>query len=377
MKSDWRPGTIALMLESDGPGGAEIILFNLATELRARGYDAVPVLPAGGTGWLGERLRASGFEPESFHFRPPPDWRLVRDLARMMRRRRVELVHSHEFAMAVYGAAASRLVGLPQVVTLHGPHRLAEVLRRRVAARWAFRASRAVTVVSRATQSQLARDLGLRPQAFCVVHNGVPVRVGSPVQIRQELAIGEGDLLIVAVGNLDEHKGHIYLLEALHRLSVEGVSVPWRLAIAGGRGGACHRSLTEFVARRGLAPRIQILTHRDDVPDLLSAAEVFVMPSLWEGLPLALLEAMLAGKAIVASEVFGIPEAITPGEHGLLVPAGDSGELARALRRLLEDAHLRKRLGQAAKQRAMREFTLSTMTDAFERVYAESSQRFA
>ena len=79
----------------------------------------------------------------------------------------------------------------------------------------------------------------------------------------------------------------------------------------------------------------------------------------------------------IASEVFGIPEAITPGEHGLLVPAGDSGELARALRRLLEDAHLRKRLGQAAKQRAMREFTLSTMTDAFERVYAESSQRFA
>ena len=111
--------------------------------------------------------------------------------------------------------------------------------------------------------------------------------------------------------------------------------------------------------------RVHILTYRNDIPDLQAAADVFVMPSLWEGFPLAILEAMLAGTPIVASDICGIPEAIDNGEQGLLVPPGDVEELAAALRLVLTDETLRKRLAEAAEARARREFTVQSMTEAY------------
>jgi glycosyltransferase involved in cell wall biosynthesis len=119
-----------------------------------------------------------------------------------------------------------------------------------------------------------------------------------------------------------------------------------------------------------MADRVHLAGQRQDVPDLLAAADVFVMPSLWEGLPLAILEAMLAQKAIVASVTSGIPEAINDGQEGLLVPPGDEAALAEALGRVLSDAALRSRLAAQARARALREFTVECMTDQYERLYA-------
>jgi len=104
-------------------------------------------------------------------------------------------------------------------------------------------------------------------------------------------------------------QGHIVLLQALRRLTELGCEVPWRLAIAGWRTGDEPARLDAFIAEHALADRVHLLGQRSDVSDWLAAADVFVMPSLWEGLPLAILEAMLAGKVIVASATSGIPEA--------------------------------------------------------------------
>jgi glycosyltransferase involved in cell wall biosynthesis len=109
--------------------------------------------------------------------------------------------------------------------------------------------------------------------------------------------------------------------------------------------------------------------NRDDVPSLLTAADVFCMPSLWEGLPLAVLEAMFASTAIVASATSGIPEAITSEREGLLVPPGDDAALAAALRRALESPAERARLAGAALRRAENDFTIGSMADAYERLY--------
>jgi glycosyltransferase involved in cell wall biosynthesis len=114
---------------------------------------------------------------------------------------------------------------------------------------------------------------------------------------------------------------------------------------------------------------MHILLSRDDVPSLQAAADVFCMPSLWEALPLAVLEAMFASTAIVASETSGIPEAITNEREGLLVPAGDDAALAAALRRVLESPAERARLATAALHRARAEFTIGSMADAYERLY--------
>jgi glycosyltransferase involved in cell wall biosynthesis len=181
--------------------------------------------------------------------------------------------------------------------------------------------------------------------------------------------VKEGEVLILAVGNLDPRKGHIVLLRALHELAGRGRDRAWRLAIAGGRGGPEQPGLEAFAAEHGMTDRVHILKYRRDIPDLLAAADILAMPSLWEGLPLAILEAMLAGTAVVASETSGIPEAIVSGEHGLLTPPGDVLALAGALETLMSDPAYRLRLADQARDRAMAEFTIGAMTGAYEELY--------
>lgn len=366
-----RSETVALMLESDGPGGAENMLLQLAEELQRRGYGVCPVLPAKGLGWLAAECRKRGFEPETFSLRRPLDWRCLRGLIEVLRRREVDVVHSHEFTMAFYGAAAARWLRKPHVITMHGGQRVLSHWRRRIAFRWAMRRSRAVAAVSGATRQLFLDALHLTPDAITVVHNGiVPPPPGNPAAVRRELGLAEGEVLIVSVGNLYPVKGHAVLLEALVRLAERTDLPPWRMALAG--RGRETEPLKRFAEEHGLGRRIHFLGHRADVPDILAAADVWVMPSLSEGLPLALLEAMFAGKAIVASAVGGIPEVIVSERDGLLVPPRDPAALAAALGRVIASPDVRAALGRAARERAASGFSVAHMTDDYERLYAEA-----
>jgi len=361
-----------MMLESDGPGGAEMMVFRLSEELMERGHTIVPVGPANGYGWLRDLFRGAGLSPEVFRIRRPIDPEGVRGLVQVFRKNRIDVVHSHEFTMAVYGTAASRLLGLPQVITMHGGFTVCTALRRRIALRWAIRNSDHTVMVSRATRRQFAADLGLDENRFTVIPNGVPVRVGNTAKVREEFGIRPGDCVLLAVGTLERHKGHRVLLEALTRLVRAGLSTPWKLIIAGGRGGDQHEVLLEYLRNEGLDERVRIVTNRNDIPDLLAMADIFVMPSLWEGLPMALLEAMVARKAIVASATAGIPEAIVDGRDGVLVPPGDVGVLTEALQVLLTDPIRRASLSEGAAARAQREFTVQVMAERYETLYAEA-----
>jgi glycosyltransferase involved in cell wall biosynthesis len=363
---------IAMMLESDGPGGAEMMVLRLSEELRRRGHVILPVGPAHGVGWLGDHFRRAGFTPEAFHLKRPLDPGCVRGLMALFRKHRIDAVHSHEFTMAVYGAAACRLLNLPHVVTMHGGVRVTKALRRRIALRWAMRQSAHTVVVSAATQHQFATELGVRESQFTVVPNGVPAGNGDAARVRAEFGIEERDCVLLAVGTLERHKGHHVLLDALARLISGGLSTPWKLIIAGGRGGDQHESMLEYVRAHGLGDRVRIVLNRNDIGDLLALADVFVMPSLWEGLPMAVLEAMVARKAIVATAIAGIPEAIVDGREGLLVRSDDAAALADALHLLMADPPRRVALGEAAAARANRDFTVEVMADRYESLYASA-----
>jgi glycosyltransferase involved in cell wall biosynthesis len=278
-----------------------------------------------------------------------------------------EAVHSHEFTMAVYGCAAARWLRVPHVVTMHGDQGVTRAWRRRAALRWAFRHSRAAVAVSEHTRRAMEQRLGLRPHALGVVYNGIPVPAGRREPVRRELGLAEGELLVLAVGSLRPNKGHRVLLEALAPLrGGEGVA-PWRLAIAG--QGEERDALARRAGELGIAERVHLLGQRDDVADVQAAADVFAMPSYAEGLPLALLEAMFAGAAIVASGVGGIPEAVSDGTEALLTAPGESGALRSALARLLSDPPLRQRLGESARRRAHAEFRIERMADRYEALY--------
>src|SRR5690606_32257109 len=129
--------------------------------------------------------------------------------------------------------------------------------------------------------------------------------------------------------------------------------------------------LLAFAEQHEIGHRLHIPGQREDIPALQAAADILVMPSLWEGLPLALLEAMVEGKACIASRTSGIPEAITHGVQGLLVPPGDVAALAAALHALILDPVQRAALGNAAREHARREFSVQAMADRYETLLAE------
>jgi len=359
-----RPLRIALMIECDGPGGAEIMMLDLATELRRRGHTVLPVNLANGTGWLGERFRDAGFEPVTFTLHRAIDIGATRELTSILRSFRTDVVHSHEFTMAIYGAAAARRVGARHVITMHGGLYYANAWRRRAALRWAANRSDALVGVSLATAKALRQHLGLDESRVHVVPNGIPLRIGLRDRVRKELSIGSDEQLIVAVGNLYAVKGHAVLLDALAMLRSRA---GWRLAIAGrGEEEARLRAHADAI---GIADRVHLLGFRDDVADILAAADIFAMPSLSEGLPLALVEAMSFGLPIVVSRTGGVPEVVTEDVEALLVPPSDSSALADALRTLMDDPMRRHRLGDAARARARRDYGIATMADRYERLY--------
>lgn len=351
------------MLETDGPGGAETMLIQLAEELRRRGHHVLAVHPAQGFGWLSAQMRQRGFESDVFRLSRPLDPACLSGMVEMLRRHRIEVVHSHEFTMAIYGAAAARRLGIPHVITMHGSQTVFTKWRRRTALRLAFAMSRATVAVSQATHRYMTAIMRARPDQYLTIPNGVHFVPGERATVRRELGLSERDVLVVAVGNLTTRKGHIYLLRALAGLR----ELPWHVAIAG--RGDQEEALRAYAAEQGLSDRVHVLGLRNDIPDVLAASDVYTMPSLWEGLPMAMLEAMFAHRAIVASRTEGIPEAITHGVHGLLPAPGDEAALRAELQRVITDPALRTRLADAALERANREFSAAVMTEAYERAY--------
>jgi glycosyltransferase involved in cell wall biosynthesis len=360
--------TVALMLESEGPGGAEVVVLHLAEELRRRGHGVVPVVLTRATepGWLEQACAARGFTPERVGIRGAIDTQCLRDLLSLLRRREVTAVHSHEFGMAIYGTVACLLLRLPHVITMHGNMWMTNAFRRRAALRWAFRFSE-TTAVSDDTRRHLVRALGVPDSRIRTVLNGVPELVGHRTKVRHELGLGDEVVLITAVGNLIERKGHAFLIRALALVAARVPDADWHLAIA---GEGVERPQLEALAREsGTSHRVHLLGHRHDIADVLAASNVFVMPSTWEGLPLAVLEAMFAGTAVIASGISGIPEAIADGVDGLLVPPGEVEPLAAALQSLITDQARREAMGQSAYARACEQFSVGTMTAQYEALY--------
>lgn len=365
-----RPLSIAMMIESVYLGGAEMVVFQLAKSLRARGHTVHPVVPNNREGWLIEALQAEGFEVQRYDLRRPVDAGFPARLATLLEKLNVDVIHSHEFVMGVYGTATARRLGLPHVITMHGNQGTTDKFQRRVALRWAVRRSNATIAVSKDTRLHFEGALGVREGLIQVIPNGMPERAGDRARLRAELGVQPSEVLLLSVGNMSARKAHHVLVTALTQLHERSPELPWRLAIAG--DGPERPRLEAAISAAQLGHRIHLLGTRTDVPDLQAAADVFVLPSLWEGLPLAILEAMFAGNAVIASNISGIPEAIEHGKHGLLTPPGDANAVAEAIATVVRDPEYRKQLASAALSHARNSFTIDVMTSAYERLYSNA-----
>jgi glycosyltransferase involved in cell wall biosynthesis len=309
--------------------------------------------------------------------------RNLRDAAafrRLIRGHRADLIHAHLAYASIWGLLAGRLTGTPVVVTLHvrppdDPPWSREGLRRwllvAAANRWAGR----VLAVSGAVRDAWAA-VGLLREGIAVVHNGVEVgRALAGVEsgadaaeaVRRELRVPGDAPLVVTVSVLRPGKGLEVLLAAVPAVLAEHPRA--RFAVVG--DGPEHRRLEERAAAAGLGEAVAWTGFRRDVPTLLAAADLFVLPSRDDAFPTVLLEAQAAGVAVVASRAGGIPEIVEDGATGLLVPPGDAAALARALSALLADPAARRRLAEAGRRRAEESFSTGAWLARLEAVYGE------
>jgi glycosyltransferase involved in cell wall biosynthesis len=356
---------ILLALETFGPGGAENMVLHLARELRARG--ALPSLLVTRAGWMTERASELEipFIVRSYRRGEQPLW--CWRLSRWLRREGVRIVHTHEFDMNAYAGLAAVIAGAANVATLHGSVWGLDLRRHRLAYRVLQHLGQRLVAVSAGLQQLAAARLGA---PVTVIHNGIPVSespstdVDGRVEARRSLGLPAQRPVVVAVGSLFPIKDHASLLRAVRRLEATHV------AIAG--GGPEETALRGLIRELGLEDRAHLLGVRSDVPAVLRCADVFVQPSLSEGLPLAVLEAMAAARPVVATRVGGVPEAVIDGETGYVVDPGDPELLAEAIGKVLARSDRGEALGRAGWERARRHFSVAGMTDRYIDVYLEN-----
>jgi glycosyltransferase involved in cell wall biosynthesis len=359
---------IAHLIESDGPGGAETVVVQMATALQAAGARNVVFLPANGEGWLARQLDGSGVAIEYFQVDRPVSPACARSLSQAFRRHRIAIAHSHEFSMAVYGGWASWRQGIPHVITMHGARYYAGRLRRRLALRAAVGMSAHTVAVSASLATQLTTDLRLPGGRVLTIPNGVCHVEPARVTLRDELRLGTGDRLLVAVGNLYPVKGHVKLVDALALLADAHPTL--HLAVVG--RGELHDALVARAREHHLGGRVHLIGFRSDIAAILAAADIFVLPSLSEGLPLALLEAMFAGCPIVATDVGEVRVALAHGSAGVVVEPGNSRALAAACDGLLRNPQDARQLGRRAAAHARDHYDLSRMVNRYVSLYQEA-----
>ncbi|MFY7923548.1 MAG: glycosyltransferase, partial [Gemmatimonas sp.] len=229
--------------------------------------------------------------------------------------------------------------------------------------------SRAVVGVSQNTADTHARSLGVARSRVQVIPNGIEPKAGDRRAGRAAFGVGDGECVVLAVGNLYPVKGHDTLVKAAAALSAFSDVPPWRVFIAG--RGDQEQPLRSLIEEHQLEGRVSLLGLRDDIADLLAGADIFAMPSRMEGLPLAVLEAMLAKRPVVCSQVGGLPDLLEQGRLGALVPPENPEALAAALRVVMVHYDDASRVACDAYDTIVETYSADAMTSAYLRAFGQ------
>lgn len=300
------------------------------------------------------------------------DWRGMLDTWLRLRRLKPSLLHVHHVWPAAdrYLCMLARAAGVPHVVVTEHIVGESHSSAQRALKRDELMRANAVTAVCGAVADTLARDYGVGRDRVHVVPNGaeVPDDEAEAIPARHWREKFHASLirpLWVVAGRLEEQKGHAVLFEALAELWRRGLD--FSLVVAG--DGTLRAPLEARATELGLERKIHFIGALDDVGPLLSAADAVLLPSLWEGLPLILLEAMARSRPVIATEVGGVPEVIEHGVNGHLVPPRDVAALADALELFHRKTDRAARMGRAGGELVRRDYTWQAVSNAFEAVY--------
>jgi glycosyltransferase involved in cell wall biosynthesis len=335
----------------------------LVEGLAARGWRNVLVCPAGSE--VARVAAERGVETRHASMRNEVDLVSLIALRNAIRNAQADLVHLHTGRATWLGGLAARLAGVPAIMTRRMDRPVAPGWRTRLTYE---RLVERVVAISPAVKACLT-DGGVPTARLSVIPSAVdpsrlrPLR--SRDEVRQGLGVSGDTAVLLVLAALVRRKGVDVLLRALAALAKDGLHPSLWIA-----GEGPERASLEAMARDGgLADQVRFLGRRTDIADLLGACDIVVIPSRREGLGVTALEAMAAGRAVVASAVGGLAEAVLDRRTGLLVPAENPAALAAALAELLSDASLRDALGRAGPRRVAESFSAEQMVESYARLY--------
>lgn len=366
-----RPLRIAFVMHVMQVAGAEMLVAEI---IRRLGAELEPcIICLDDVGQLGEQLRREGIEVIALGRRPGFDRRIPFALASMLRDRRIEIVHAHQYTPFFYSALAKALGGRSRLVfTEHGRHYPDVVsAKRRVTNRLLLRrfADRTTAVCEFSARSLVTLD-GFAPGTVEVVENGIVLPEGgaSRAELRQRFGLAADREYVICVARFHPVKDHATLLRGFALAAAKRPTADLLLAGDGPLRGALEAQARSL----GIAERVRFLGVRGDVPDLLRASDVFTLSSVSEAASLTLLEAMAAELAAVVTDVGGNPELVRRGVDGLLVPRGDHEALGDALTTLLSDPARRAAMGGHGRRRVEELFLLERTVSRYRTLYHET-----
>lgn len=352
-------------------GGAENLLLSIVKRLDAERFRSV-ICCIGRKGVVGERAEQLGFPVIELGRLSHGGWdgSIVSELCRIIRDRDIALVHSHLYHANFYGRLAAHRACVPCIASVHNTYTRPK-WHRRLINRYLGRHTARVIAGSEEIRRDIVRYDGIPAAKIEVIPNAIDLsRAESDLtaaEARRRLGIEPETFVLGTIGRLEEQKGHRHLLDALAQLAHRGIR-PRLLLIGAGR---LEQTLLDQVAALGLERQVAMLGTRDDLGDLLRAMDLFVMPSLWEGLSLAMLTAMAAGLPVVATDVGGVPQVL--GERrGFRVPAGDATALAERIAWCIEHKADTAVVAEAGASHVRRHYGDAAAVQRLEAIYAET-----
>src|SRR4051812_5514508 len=359
MEKEMKRVKVLQLISSGGYYGAENMLLNLcASQQKAGCHNSLMIfynVHAPNVEFY-ERARRNGLSVRMVHCQGRADWRAVRQIQECIQEDGIQLLHTHGYKADLYGYVGARRSGKPIVATCHnwvGGTAALGIYNH--LDRMALKRFHGLAAVSDSVAQRLLAS-GISARKIRTIANGIDVQTFECARPSPVLNF-DGSKVVGMAARLDLQKGFEYLLRAARELRGEFPGL--KVVIVG--EGPDRREIEGMIQRFGLQSSVILAGQRSDMPGIYAALDVFVLPSLNEGLPMTILEAMAASKPVIASRVGAIPKVIQDGETGLLVDPGDTNGLRNALARLLTDADLCSRIGTAGHEWVIRNYTSEAM----------------
>jgi glycosyltransferase involved in cell wall biosynthesis len=344
---------IAFLVESTDLGGGERVVSHLMQSAICDGFEVRLIVPATQSeGWLCHFAASLGIQVHLLQITTQSLPRAILQLSRLLQEEKIEVVNAHMALMAFVGAVSSKLAGIPCALTLHNGDERWGFFRRLIPLALAVRIANRTIAVSAAMALEIESRLFLRKGTVQVIPNGSPN--GSP---RIAYRGDQGRVRIVLAGTCTKNKHHALFVLALDRITS---SVRISVVIAG-RPGDGTNDLEAAISSSRYRDSICLLGHVENLSEQLDRANLFVLCSQREGMPMVVVEAMLAGLPVISTNVGGVPEIIQNGRTGLLFESGNVEQLAETLQRCIDSPELRESLGSNAQRFARSRLTVAHM----------------